>query len=136
MKRTMAAVLAATAMTLTGCGTWESAEAEPQAAVASAEPAVEQVDPEQLMFDACVVEVTGHLRSPASAVFPTYDTARYETPDPSGYHDTRVYGYVDAQNGFGALLRTTWSCSVSMSADGTEVEGLGRLVVDGTPYSD
>jgi hypothetical protein len=131
MKRTVPAVLAAFAVSaLAGCGS-SSAPAE-----AAALPTEAQIDPEQLMFDTCVEAVTERLRAPATAVFPEYDTARYESPDPSGYHDIRVYGYVDSQNGFGALIRSDWSCSVSMSSDNKQVEDFGRLVVDGQPYSD
>jgi hypothetical protein len=67
---------------------------------------------DQLRRDAyteCKVAVLGYLKSPSSADFPWYE--------PSFVTDLRptynVNAYVDAENSFGASIRTPWSCSVS-----------------------
>jgi hypothetical protein len=129
MKRRISLVLLGTTVALSGCGGSGGSDASD-----SARHSVERPDPEALMFDACTNEVLTHLKAPATATFPDSSTARYESPDPSGYEQTRVYGYVDAQNGFGALIRSEWSCSASLDSDGTDVRSVSRLVVGGQPY--
>ncbi|WP_346619634.1 hypothetical protein [Blastococcus montanus] len=130
-KSVLVLVVGAAAAVLTACG---GSAADKADTAAAAVVTAEQPDPETLMFEACVEDVTPLLKAPLTAVFPDPPTARYETPDPSGYHDVRVYSYVDSQNGFGALIRSEWSCSVSMSADGTQVTDLGRIVVGGRQF--
>lgn len=52
----------------------------------------------------CRTAVTAYLRAPASARWPGHEIVS---------HDERTWtvtGYVDAQNGFGALLRMEWEC--------------------------
>lgn len=51
--------------------------------------------------------VTDNLKSPATAQFPSYGKENVQALDGG---DFQVAGYVDSQNGFGALLRTDWTC--------------------------
>lgn len=85
------------------------------------------------MFEACRDELVNYLKSPATAQFPDPSTAEYRVPDPSGYGQTRVFSYVDSENGFGALVRSEWGCSVRLSPDKSTVTTLGRIAIDGTP---
>lgn len=63
---------------------------------------------------ACQENVTGQLRSPSSASFPpTREHRTRESRD--GWH---VSGWVDADNAFGANLRTRWDCTATRSEDG------------------
>jgi hypothetical protein len=130
MKRSVAIyLLAASAVALSGCGGAAAATADAPAAT-TAKP-----DPETLMFEACTEAVLAHLKAPATAQFPDASTATYKKPDPSCRQQTRVMSYVDAENGFGALIRSEWGCSVSLSPDGSEVTGVGPIAIDGTPYN-
>lgn len=62
-------------------------------------------------FDVCRQFVTDRLRSPASAKFPPLSDDRvYVTPLTENRFSVRAY--VDSQNGFGALLRTRFTCEV------------------------
>jgi hypothetical protein len=56
--------------------------------------------------------VREQLKAPATASFPWFDYKVYETSD--GYI---VSSYVDAQNGFGANVRTQWYCKLTKSGD-------------------
>lgn len=49
------------------------------------------------------------LKAPATAKWPMLEVARVDTLRDSLY---RVTSYVDAQNAFGALLRTSYACTV------------------------
>lgn len=74
-----------------------------------------------------IVWVKSILKSPSTAQFPS--TYEFKVSTISG--DMRVEGYVDAQNGFGAMLRSPWvvSCScdkgtwtlLSLEFDGKKV---------------
>jgi len=55
--------------------------------------------------------VTERLKSPASAIFPTYP--EYALFADNGNFSVRAY--VDSQNGFGALIRTYYRCELSWS---------------------
>ena len=52
------------------------------------------------------------LKSPASAQFPV-DTISIVGDDESGY---RVSGFVDSQNGYGAMIRNDFTAEVSMES--------------------
>jgi hypothetical protein len=58
---------------------------------------------------ACQDKVRERLKAPASARFQAPREARITT-SPEGWFE--VHSHVDAQNGFGALLRTKYTCSV------------------------
>ncbi len=62
-------------------------------------------------IDVCHQEVSDQLRAPATADFGG------ETVTHTGDRYT-VVGYVDAQNGFGAQIRTDWVCNATY-VDGT-----------------
>lgn len=64
-------------------------------------------DPIGEVLDACRDAVTAQLRAPSTADFP--DDERYGT---SGDRYT-VRGSVDAQNAFGAQIRTAWVCTAT-----------------------
>jgi len=51
-------------------------------------------------------EVSKHLKSPASAIFPDWEAVS-SGGGAACYFD--ISGYVDSQNSFGAVLRTTYS---------------------------
>lgn len=57
--------------------------------------------------------VEKRLRSPTSASFPWYDKSFVQQlPDEGGKKRYRVSAYVDAQNAFGAKIRTRFTCTV------------------------
>jgi hypothetical protein len=58
----------------------------------------------QLATTACEASVRGQLKSPATAQFSG------ETAVPDGDDRLFISGDVDAQNSFGALLRSHWTC--------------------------
>lgn len=55
----------------------------------------------------CEEFVTDRLLAPSTADFP-----RAESIAPLGNKQYRVASYVDAQNGFGAQIRTYWICDI------------------------
>ena len=56
----------------------------------------------------CEDFVKDRLKAPSTADFPSYSDY---TITGSG-DDYTVEGYVDAENGFGAMIRTDWTCTV------------------------
>lgn len=76
----------------------------------------------QVAYSACVQFVTDSLETPATAIFPGRfaSATRIEDLSDSGPkyvpHVYRVASYVDAQNKFGATIRTRFSCTASWSA--------------------
>jgi hypothetical protein len=75
---------------------------------------------------ACENTVQKNLVSPATAKFSNVTSAA----DPSVDGRSNVTGDVDSQNGFGALLRSTFTCQVDDQGDGTlsvtgEIDGPG-----------
>lgn len=58
------------------------------------------------------------LTSPGSAKFPTSSTERGVLVVRTGTCDFRVMSWVDSQNGFGALLRSTYYATVTPDAQG------------------
>lgn len=69
-------------------------------------------------FVMCQDPVRSRLRAPSSAEF-------LSSTEPGvslvhlGNGVYRVRGFVDAQNGFGAMLRTSWMCEIAENADRT-----------------
>lgn len=59
-------------------------------------------------FVACQDQVLPMLRSPGSAQFASITQSTVT----GGGGAWRITSYVDSQNGFGALVRTQWSCDV------------------------
>ena len=73
----------------------------------------EPSEPEHSAIEAYIVceqHVKSRLRSPGSADFPFFGGSEHTTSAGNGRYVVR--SYVDAQNAFGGLLRTTFSCTV------------------------
>lgn len=67
--------------------------------------------------------VTRRLKSPKTAEFPSYDEAITRH---MGNCVHRVISYVDSQNGFGAMIRTTFAATIDM----TNYDADGGILVD------
>lgn len=65
-------------------------------------------DAEYSAFEACRRAVEVVLKAPASAKWPNHTQASIEATG----DDYTVVSHVDAQNGFGALVRSTFRCVV------------------------
>lgn len=63
--------------------------------------------PEEAVKDACQSAVTARLKAPSTA---TFADGQIATDDGEG--NWTVRGRVDAQNSFGAMLRTYYTCTV------------------------
>jgi hypothetical protein len=63
-------------------------------------------------YDVCQKFVSMRLRAPGSAKFPSLTADGVSAVDLGGGRYS-VSAYVDSQNGFGALLRMTFSCEVN-----------------------
>ncbi len=59
--------------------------------------------------------VKQRLLSPSTADFPWLPVKIYSTKNKLTYF---IYSYVDSQNGFGAMIRTNYSCQVRYLGDG------------------
>lgn len=66
-------------------------------------------DQSNLAYHMCQGYVKVALKSPSTAEFPPFQSynAQYD-----GYNKYLVSGYVDAQNSFGAMLRTSYTCNI------------------------
>lgn len=67
-------------------------------------------------FVMCQDPVQNRLRAPSTAKFPTTSDSGVRSVH-AGDGRYLVDGYVDAQNGFGAMLRTTWACEIKENAN-------------------
>jgi hypothetical protein len=76
-----------------------------------------QVDPISA-FVMCKQFVTDRLKSPATAVFPTFGDAGTQT-DQLSTVQFRVRAFVDSQNSFGANIRTQYTCRVTSTGGNT-----------------
>jgi hypothetical protein len=74
-------------------------------------PGVPNVTDEEAA-DFCEKMVTKNLKAPSTAVFPS---RRETTVTSRGHNMFTVIGYVDAENSFGAKLRTPYRCDPRMS---------------------
>lgn len=75
---------------------------------------------QQQAISACETAVKAQLKSPATAGFSGETTS----PAGNGYY---VEGNVDAQNGFGALIRSHWTCSTTPATNG---KWLGNATIE------
>jgi hypothetical protein len=66
--------------------------------------------------------VTNHLKAPVTAQFPD-DHDMYSQVSKTSY-GYRISSYVDSQNGFGALIRTYYTCEVGPVGDQLRVTDL------------
>lgn len=69
---------------------------------------------EVALTDACHDAVKEKLKSPGTAQFGGEFRRESTTPE--------LTGYVDSQNGFGALVRTTWVCTGTATDVGWSVQ--------------
>lgn len=68
--------------------------------------------------EVCEKAVLPQLKSPGSAVF-TWEDPREDTESIPKRDRWLMDGYVDSQNGFGAVLRTNIVCSMTLNDDDT-----------------
>jgi uncharacterized protein YgiM (DUF1202 family) len=61
--------------------------------------------------------VKQRLKSPGSAKFPGIWDGKRDHVTKLGNREYRINSYVDSQNGFGAMLRTNWSCIIFFKGD-------------------
>lgn len=72
--------------------------------------------------------VTKNLKCPSTAKFPLYDDSYVKKEGDSTY---LVVGYVDAQNGFGAMIRSKYV--VKMISKGDDAYTVEYCFIDGQP---
>lgn len=78
-------------------------------AFASCKPSSRPVDNGRAAQSACEEWVKDQLKAPSTAVVGGVER--------SGSGPWTVIGWVDAQNSFGAMIRTRWTCSVRLEGD-------------------
>jgi outer membrane lipoprotein-sorting protein len=76
-------------------------------------------------YDTCIQAITEQLKAPATAQFSDRSDESERVVSKDHYAFT---GTVDAENGFGALLRSDWSCQISQFYS-------GRFIVDDATVS-
>lgn len=72
-------------------------------------------------------EVKNKLKAPSTAEFPIYDESFVEQVDDTHY---TVNCYVDAENGFGAKLRSNYSCDIEYKYEDDTNYSIKNLVID------
>lgn len=118
MKKMMTVMVAAV-LILAGCsGGSDDATATPSTSLKVTSTTVDPDLETQDAYEACQGWISDRLKSPATAIFPDLDDPkvrategefyRLSTPTPT----FKFESYVDSENGFGALIRTGWSCEV------------------------
>lgn len=65
-------------------------------------------DLHNMAYTQCQYFVSKELKAPASADFPFFDFKHHEAPD----NVYIIHAYVDAQNSYGAKVRSDWRCKV------------------------
>lgn len=68
--------------------------------------------------------VKQRLRSPSTAKFPGIWDGKADHISKIGERKYSIRSYVDSQNGFGAMLRTNWSCKITFVGDKVKCEDL------------
>ena len=91
------------------------------------DPATDQTFRDFMAYDACTDAVSQQLKAPGSADFQSKLDVDYRT---SGGNNITIIGYVDAENSFGAKLRTDWMCSADVDSQG-QATNLQASVADG-----
>ena len=64
-----------------------------------------------------------YLKSPSTAEFPSMWDYKDHVTD-LGEHRYKVVSYVDSQNGFGAMIRTYFSCIIVFEGESARIEDL------------
>jgi hypothetical protein len=76
-------------------------------------PARDTSDP-LMAYIMCQEFITDGLKAPTTAEFPNYSDIQVIKLGEGTYKEAyRVRGYVDAQNSFGAMIRTSYLCDIS-----------------------
>jgi hypothetical protein len=78
--------------------------------------------PDTTIMSQCEKLVTENLKSPSSAKFAGFLEKLDAQVSTQGNGDRLYKGYVDSQNGFGAMLRTQFECSYTASDDTLRVQ--------------
>lgn len=71
-------------------------------------------------YDRCADKVKQHLKAPATAKFPGILERMDHVQDEGareGWRYFSIASYVDAENSFGAKIRTYWSCKIKFKID-------------------
>jgi hypothetical protein len=63
------------------------------------------------------------LKSPSTAMFPSVMEKQNHVTD-LGNDEYKINSWVDSQNGFGAMLRTKWSCTIKFIDDEVQVNNI------------
>lgn len=101
---------------LAGCS---AAPAVTSQASASAAPSPTVPSEDEVAWADCTKRVLGQLKAPSTAVFPPLDDVTVQRFAERG--EVKYLGFVDAQNGFGAQIRTKFTCVVRQSPTGSTV---------------
>jgi hypothetical protein len=72
---------------------------------------------QQAAWTACQAEADKGLKRPGTAQYPAIGTDGLDIST-DGHAGYRIDGYVDAENGFGAMNRLTFTCNASPDAEG------------------
>lgn len=83
--------------------------------IGAARKAMERERAKRRLYVLATNEVTQRLKSPRTAVFDGPDAVSVNWGEHANYRSLR--GYVDSQNGFGALVRMNWEVQISPSSD-------------------
>lgn len=70
--------------------------------------------------------VKERLKSPSTAKFPG-TTEKYKHITELGNTEYQIYSWVDSQNGFGAMIRSSFSCKIIFEGNNVRCE---NLVID------
>lgn len=68
--------------------------------------------PDRAITEACKAAVLGQLKAPATAVFTAKDNIILKKPFKASDSLWHYQAFVDSQNGFGALIRDEFSCTM------------------------
>jgi hypothetical protein len=68
--------------------------------------------------------VKQRLRSPSTAKFPGVWDGKADHISKVGEREYFIRSYVDSQNGFGAMIRTNWSCKMIFVGERAKCEDL------------
>lgn len=112
----MRRLLIVVALFAVGCG-GTSASVEPSGFTES--------EVEELAYDVCQQAVEMELRAPATAEWPSLDEVTV-VARPNRRYD--VEGFVDSQNGFGALIRSDVYCGLRQVGESDRFRVLGLRV--------
>ena len=83
-------------------------------AACSSGGSTDQTTRDFLAYDACQDAVSQQLKAPGSADFQSSFDAGYANDGST----VTVTGWVDAQNSYGAKLRSTWTCTAEVDDQG------------------